>query len=196
RLLHHARPRRHLLRRPVREPAQDRTRRRHHLADHRHHLPGRDDPRLPALGAQLRRPRGRCAEVRAGGSGGGSGSAGGFRSLGAGGSRGFGAGVTRAGIVYPGLTTARPGRAEPLSFPNGGRNRMHFTRKSIRLRPPLASPERTTPPNASLPATCSGSLHSAEAVGFEPTVRGCRTTVFKTASFGRSDTLPLVLPCL
>src|SRR5699024_9232155 len=188
----------------VGEPAQDRTRRRHHLADHRHHLPGRDDPRLPALGAQLRRPRGRCADVRAGGSGGGSGSAGGFRGigaggslgLGAGGSRGFGAGVTRAGIVCPGLSSARPGRAEQLSFPNGGRNRMLFTRKSIRLRPPFASPETTTPPNASLPATCSGALHSAEAVGFEPTVRGCRTTVFKTASFGRSDTLPLVLPCL
>src|SRR5699024_2508420 len=158
-------------------------------------LPGRVDPRLPALGAQLRRPRGRCADVRAGGSRGGGRSAGG-RGGGAGGCRSIGAGVTRAGIVCPGLISARPGRAEPLSFPNGGRNRILFTRISIRLRPPFASPETTTPPNASLPAICSGALHSAEAVGFEPTVRGCRTTVFKTVSFGRSDTLPLVLPCL
>lgn len=37
-----------------------------------------------------------------------------------------------------------------------------------------------------------GASLSAEAVGFEPTVRGYRTTVFKTVSFGRSDTLPLV----
>src|SRR5699024_6375277 len=138
------------------------------------------------------RPRGRCADVRAGGSRGGSGGAG----VRGGGCRSIGAGVTRAGIVCPGLISARPGRAEPpLSFRNGGRNRILFTRISIRLRPPFASPE-TTPPNASLPAICSGALHSAEAVGFEPTVRGCRTTVFKTASFGRSDTLPLVLPCL
>lgn len=33
-------------------------------------------------------------------------------------------------------------------------------------------------------------LHTAERVGFEPTVRGCRTTVFKTVSFGRSDNAP------
>lgn len=37
-----------------------------------------------------------------------------------------------------------------------------------------------------------GDFHLAEAVGFEPTVRGCRTMVFKTISFGRSDTLPMV----
>lgn len=37
----------------------------------------------------------------------------------------------------------------------------------------------------------NGGLHFAEAVGFEPTVR-CRTMVFKTISFGRSDTLPMV----
>src|SRR5699024_1576202 len=67
-------------------------------------LPGRDDPRLPALGAQLRRPRGRCADVRAGGSRGGSGGAGGR----GGGCRSIGAGVTRAGVVCPGLISARP----------------------------------------------------------------------------------------
>ena len=59
----------------------------------------------------------------------------------------------------------------------------------------LALNERK-PPNSSQMTLSSGALHWAEAVGFEPTVRGCRTTVFKTVSFGRSDTLPLVRPRL